>query len=394
MEFDVNVLTNAGVALIARATAANQLIYTRVLTDADEMSADTAASASTSDFTGDEGPIIGATADENYARITGAVQAQSAGTVKSFALCAKIDGDADDIVLVVLSSASGVTFSAAGQSVELGFIVAISDAETVTAQVTSTGAVAFGDIERFVSMHAAGDPTSGEAQTVLGAKTFTDAVTFSSTATLESGASVSGTVSMASGAAITFTGDNQTIALSASGNALGVSKSIVPAAAGLFLGTQNSPYSRVYTFSLYFGNSGYAMTYDDGDLTTEVGGNIVLTAGGDIFIDSDIIPGTASSRNIGSQSMPFAEVHADSFVGLMPHPEYDDDTDTLTVPVGAIVCLYGVVALAGQSVAVSGDTYVGTLSGSQGTNTVTAGTYVALSSNASSANTLLAMRIA
>lgn len=54
-EFSVNAVTTAGLALIARAAAASQLIYTRVLSDADAMTAAAAALATPADFSGPEG---------------------------------------------------------------------------------------------------------------------------------------------------------------------------------------------------------------------------------------------------------------------------------------------------------------------------------------------------
>ena len=182
-EFSVNVVTTAGLALIARATAASQLIYTRVLSDADAMTAAAAALATPADFAGPEGTILAASATDVSCRVVGRIGNQpAAATVKTFAVCAKIDGDANDVVVAVLSDDAEIPIpdtSSPITGVEIGFLINIASADTVTVQVTGAGSVTFGDIARFVSCHKAGDPTTGEAQTILGDKTFSDDVDIS-----------------------------------------------------------------------------------------------------------------------------------------------------------------------------------------------------------------------
>lgn len=175
-EFSVNVVTTAGLALIARATAASQLIYTRVLSDADAMTAAAAALATPADFSGPEGTILAASATDVSCRVVGRIGNQTtAATVKTFAVCAKIDGDASDVVVAVLSDDAEIPIpdtSSPITGVEIGFLINIASADTVTVQVTGAGSVTFGDIARFVSCHKAGDPTTGENQTILGNKAF------------------------------------------------------------------------------------------------------------------------------------------------------------------------------------------------------------------------------
>ena len=181
-EFSVNVVTTAGLALIARATAASQLIYTRVLSDADAMTAAAAALATPADFSGPEGTILSASATDVSCRVVGRIGNQSTATsVKTFAVCAKIDGDASDVVVAVLSDDAEIPIpdtSSPVTGVEIGFLINISSADTVTVQVTGAGSVTFGDIARFVSCHKAGDPTAGEQQTILGAKRFENGADF------------------------------------------------------------------------------------------------------------------------------------------------------------------------------------------------------------------------
>ena len=198
--FLVNVVTTSGLALIARAAAASQLIYTRVLSDADAMTAAAAALATPADFSGPEGTILAASATDVSCRVVGRIGNQSTpATVKTFAVCAKIDGDASDVVVAVLSDDAEIpipdTFSPI-TGVEIGFLINIASADTVTVQVTGAGSVTFGDIARFVSCHKAGDPTTGEAQTILGAKRFENGADFGAGVGIEGELVVEGSVEM------------------------------------------------------------------------------------------------------------------------------------------------------------------------------------------------------
>lgn len=182
-QFSVNIVTPAGQALLARASSALQLIYTRIKASETAVTAAEAAASVPADFS-IAGTILAASATENVARIVGKISSASlsaAVTLKSFALCAKIDGDAEDAVLAVLSDANASVPlpgpSAVDVNAEIGFLLTITDAGQVTVEVTGAGSVTFGDIARFLSLYKAGDPTTGEAQTVLGAKTFNGALT-------------------------------------------------------------------------------------------------------------------------------------------------------------------------------------------------------------------------
>lgn len=182
-QFSVNIVTPAGQALLARASSALQLIYTRIKASETAVTAAEAAASVPADFPV-AGTILAASATENVARIVGRISSaslSSAVNLKAFALCAKIDGDAEDAVLAVLSDANASVPlpgpSAVDVNAEIGFLLTITDAGQVTVEVTGAGSVTFGDIARFLSLYKAGDPTTGEAQTVLGAKTFNGALT-------------------------------------------------------------------------------------------------------------------------------------------------------------------------------------------------------------------------
>lgn len=186
-QFSVNIVTPAGQALLARASSALQLIYTRIKASETAVTAAEAAASVPADYPV-TGTILAASATENVARIVGKISSASlsaAVNLKAFALCAKIDGDAEDAVLAVLSDENASVPlpgpSAIDVNAEIGFLLTITDAGQVTVEVTGAGSVTFGDIARFLSLYKAGDPTTGEAQTVLGAKTFNGALTANGT---------------------------------------------------------------------------------------------------------------------------------------------------------------------------------------------------------------------
>ena len=181
-QFSVNIVTPAGQALLARASSALQLIYTRIKASETAVTAVEAAASVPADFPV-AGTILAASATEKIARIVGKISSASlsaAVNLKTFALCAKIDGDAEDAVLAVLSDENASVplpaSSAIDVNAEIGFLLTITDAGQVTVEVTGAGSVTFGDIARFLSLYKAGDPTTGENQTVRGNKTFNDAL--------------------------------------------------------------------------------------------------------------------------------------------------------------------------------------------------------------------------
>ena len=181
--FRINTITLDGVALIARATATSQLIYTRVLSATAAMTEQEAGAAKVGDFDGAEGSILSASAADDRAMIRGVIYNQpSEITLKTFALCAKIDGDASDVVLAVQADPDAAVTVPADTAptvgVEVDFLITIANAQNVTVESIGPGTVSFGDLARFVSLHKAGDPTSGEGQTIQGAKTFSDSAHF------------------------------------------------------------------------------------------------------------------------------------------------------------------------------------------------------------------------
>lgn len=111
---------------------------------------------------------------------------------------------------------------------------------------------------------------------------------------------------------------------------------------------------------------------------------------------NDVSPFSAmTAGKIGARLMPYTDVYANNFHGLMPYPT-SSATEDLTVPIGGIIVINGVVAVAGRTFTVSSNSkFDGSMAGGgPGAQYITAGTYVALSSNATSSGSILAMRIA
>ena len=110
---------------------------------------------------------------------------------------------------------------------------------------------------------------------------------------------------------------------------------------------------------------------------------------------NDVSPfSAATAGKIGGRLMPYTDIYANNFHGVMPYPT-SSATEDLRVPIGGIVVIYGVVAVTGRTFTVSTSSVRdGTMAGDAGLQYITAGTYVALSSNARTDQCILAMRIA
>ena len=294
--FSINTITVDGVALIARAAATSQLIYTRVLSATAAMTEQAAGTAQVGDFDGAQGNILSASASDDRAIIRGVVYNQpSEITLKTFALCAKIDGDASDVVLAVQSDPDAAVTVPADTAptvgVEVDFLITIADAENVTVESIGPGTVSFGDLERFVSLHKAGDPTSGEGQTIQGAKTFRDSAHF----------------------AVGFTSSECNV------------DGILPSETTSYIGQEGNAF-----------HSGYFVYVRVGS----------------------VLPQVLSERTyLGEPTQPFYEayattvyattvnattVNATTFNGLIPYPTRPDSSvgSTVAVPVGGIVAVF------------------------------------------------------
>lgn len=177
-----NVLTFAGAALIAQATAANPIVIVGAISRATAASSDEdLAAKDASWYTGKTGIIEAVSASANVAKIVARFVPEGARQdAKSVAVTARLASqtDADAIVLTAKSDpdatsilpGSGDTLS----YVRFPFNIYIQTSGSV--QVTPGASASIADLERFVSLHKAGDPTQGDEQDIIGAKHFLENV--------------------------------------------------------------------------------------------------------------------------------------------------------------------------------------------------------------------------
>lgn len=97
----------------------------------------------------------------------------------------------DNNVIAILSS-SDVIFTIPASStsiigVSVDFDIVFTNAGQATVDVSTANTAMQSDLDRLVSCHVAGDVQTGEAQTIRGAKTFTDETTFNSLVVAEKG---------------------------------------------------------------------------------------------------------------------------------------------------------------------------------------------------------------
>lgn len=109
----------------------------------------------------------------------------------------------DNNVIAILSS-SDVIFTIPASStsivgVSVDFDIVFTNTGQATVDVSTANTAMQSDLDRFVSCHVAGDVQTGEAQTIRGAKTFTNETTFQSTLSSSSLIKTTGAVSGSTG---------------------------------------------------------------------------------------------------------------------------------------------------------------------------------------------------
>lgn len=179
--FENQTITSEGLNLIAHATAANAIVYTKALSNA-TVPADP---SNVSSYSGKVGTIASASSSGNAARITLEFKisdTMSSQVVKCVALMGRLQSESGDGVIVAYCSSgeSSITLpSSIDAPCVTRFVVnlVMSAGSDSTINVVESGVASLSDLSRFVSTHKVGSP-EGEAQTIRGAKTFTDQATF------------------------------------------------------------------------------------------------------------------------------------------------------------------------------------------------------------------------
>lgn len=177
--FSTNEVSQAGLALIAQASSANAIVFTKALSSATVPS----DPEDNGDYTGIEGTIDASSATESTARVIALFRntaTSSSQLVKAIAIMAKLASQSDSEAVVFAYSFdadSQIYFpSSTAPSQRTRFAFAFDFSQTQSVSVTEAGYATLADMERLVSCHRAGNPNVGDAQTVLGEKTFKDVI--------------------------------------------------------------------------------------------------------------------------------------------------------------------------------------------------------------------------
>ena len=179
--FENQTITSEGLNLIAHATAANAIVYTKALSNA-TVPADP---SNVSSYSGKVGTIASASSSGNAARITlafGNSDTTSSQAVKCVALMGRLQSESGDGVIVAYCSSgeSSITLPPSNDApCVTRFVVnlVMSAGSDSTINVVESGVASLSDLSRFVSTHKVGSP-EGEDQIVRGKKTFADQATF------------------------------------------------------------------------------------------------------------------------------------------------------------------------------------------------------------------------
>ena len=179
--FENQTITSEGLNLIAHATAANAIVYTKALSNA-TVPADP---SNVSSYSGKVGTIASASSSGNAARITlafGNSDTTSSQAVKCVALMGRLQSESGDGVIVAYCSSgeSSITLPPSNDApCVTRFVVnlVMSAGSDSTINVVESGVASLSDLSRFVSTHKVGS-SEGEDQIVRGKKTFADQATF------------------------------------------------------------------------------------------------------------------------------------------------------------------------------------------------------------------------
>ena len=200
--FSDQVVTVAGRSLIASATATNQIVFVKALS-ATTVPADPSV---TTGYDGVQGTITSSSATNNVARVVTSYNNTNTSTpqpVKAIALMGRLasQSDADAVIFAYCTdSGSEIYFPAKNAPEQITrFAYNIAFEGDAPLEVTEAGAASLSDLDRFVSLHRAGDPTTGESQVIRGRKTFTNEITLQSTLSSSSLIKTTGAVSGSTG---------------------------------------------------------------------------------------------------------------------------------------------------------------------------------------------------
>lgn len=173
--FSSQVVTVAGRTLIASATATNQIVFVKALS-ATTVPTDPSV---TTGYDGVQGSVTSSSATNNVARVVTSYNnapSTSPQPVKAIALMGKLasQSDAEAVIFAYCTDSGSEIYFPGNNAPEqiTRFAYNIAFEGNAPLEVTEAGAASLSDLDRFVSLHRAGDPTHGEDQTIFGDKTW------------------------------------------------------------------------------------------------------------------------------------------------------------------------------------------------------------------------------
>ena len=184
--WNVQQVTNWGCAYFAASSTTNPVKATGGAVSNTSLSVAQAQAASTLDA------FLGTYSDVSSKILSLSVTGQTLRAVVQFKStgntareCKSVALLSDNNVIAILSS-SDVIFTIPASStsivgVSVDFDIVFTNTGQATVDVSTANTAMQSDLDRFVSCHVAGDVQTGEAQTIRGAKTFTNETTFQST---------------------------------------------------------------------------------------------------------------------------------------------------------------------------------------------------------------------
>ena len=178
--FSSQVITVAGRTLIASATATNQIVFVKAL------SAPTVPTdpSEPSGYVGMQGSVTSSSSTNNVARVVtsyGNANLNAPQPVKAIALMGRLASQSysEAVIFAYCTDADSEIYlpgkNAPEQITRFAYNIAFEGSAPL--EVTEAGAASLSDLDRFVSLHRAGDPTQGEEQSIKGSKTFDGEVT-------------------------------------------------------------------------------------------------------------------------------------------------------------------------------------------------------------------------
>ena len=160
----------------------------------------------TSGYDGVQGTITSSSATNNVARVVTSYNNSPSNApqpVKAIALMGKLasQSDAEAVIFAYCTDSGSEIYFPGNNAPEqiTRFAYNIAFEGDAPLEVTEAGAASLSDLDRFVSLHRAGDPTTGESQVIRGRKTFTNEITLQSTLSSSSLIKTTGAVSGSTG---------------------------------------------------------------------------------------------------------------------------------------------------------------------------------------------------